>query len=977
MSGFSLHKIITVFVTSLILVTSCLSAAETGKISGRVTDSNTGEPLIGANVFITAEWSDGEAVDLAITLGAVSDISGQFFILNVRPGEYNVKCDYVGYRSAVFTQVRVQIDRTTNLSFLMDVKALKGEEVLVTAFTPNKVERDLTATKHTYSIADVEEIAGVNDITDILELQADIIDNHIRGGREGEAQNLIGGASINNPLSGNRSFAPMVNAIQEVEVMTSGFSAEYGNAQSGVINMVPREGGNKWTFNVDYSGDVPRYQIWGGNPLAEKNMPFYSLLSKPETWLIPYETDGNTKYLISNYNEYLEPASYYSHIDDSTTRVQIMYNDSLRVARMAASAWRQMARYVGMEYADRPVYKVDLTVGGPISDVLRIFIAARQKQTQTSVPVPHPNLSRQFSNNLVYQPNSKNKFTFAYHFNYSFKNSVGGPTNWFDTVIHNGKSTDTEHLFGFKLNHVFNANSYMGFAIRLLDTRDEEQPEFLDPGRYLSDGLNGYTTNNTYAGRYDNTPSGHRVNNIDYERGVEKTKTWSMETSYYNQLNKSNLIKAGAQLQYYILEVDKKIRLISPGDHRTSKYSAYPFEGALYLQDKMEFDDFVANIGLRYDFYNFNFNYLSNIFWPLQAVEDPGSSSGDGTGSPLTAKTKGFGRLQPRLGVSFPVSVNTVFHLNYGTFVQRPGFNYILRSEYTSHGDIYKIGNALLKPEKTSAWDIGIVNALPGNFRLDISAYFKDVSDLVEEAVYINSGNEQYTNYTNRDYANIKGFHVNLEKMGTFFSGYLKYNYQTAKGKASSPGGALITIYEEPLGDGSTIILPDPRDLIMDYDRTHRFIANGRIRTSNKFGPTILNSNPLASMSVSLTYKYQSGRPYTDDDQLQGLVLNKRMPSFGDLRVKVQKRIRVGEYTITAYLEGFNVLNTKEWSRRIFTDNETLQRWKAGHREELIWYDPDYEENINETRVLYQYSDAYSIYGNDPQHFRLGLRIQL
>lgn len=128
---------------------------------------------------------------------------------------------------------------------------------------------------------------------------------------------------------------------------------------------------------------------------------------------------------------------------------------------------------------------------------------------------------------------------------------------------------------------------------------------------------------------------------------------------------------------------------------------------------------------------------------------------------------------------------------------------------------------------------------------------------------------------------------------------------------------------------------------------------------------------------MTLTFKYQSGRPYTDDEKLLGLVFNKRIPSFQDLRLRVQKTFRVGGFKYAAYLEGYNILNYKEWSRRIFTDEGLLKRWKRGDRNELIWYDPTFEEDPNERRVIYQYSDANSVYDNEPRYFRIGLRIQM
>jgi len=965
------------FIIMFLLIPISLKAAETGKIAGIVLEKSSGEALIGASVYIKATWQNDEEIEIDIPQGAAADEDGYYFILNVRPGLYTLVCSFVGYKDNIIIKVPVYIDKTTEIYFDMLPELLETEAVVVTAYQPNKVEKDLTATKQTYNIAEVEQIAGVVDIADIIELQADVVDNHFRGGREGESLYLISGGSINNPLNSSKSFDPMVAALQEVEVFTSGFSAEFGNAQSGVINMVPKVGGEKWTSRIDYSLDLPHDQLWGGNPYSIENMPFFSKLSNPEEWLKTYIEDEQEKQLIRYWTDFIPEASHYNNISDPDLRLQIMRKDSLRAAQIAAYNWRQMARYVGMDYTGITPYRIDITTGGPLSNKLKLFVAVSQSEKNAVVPTTQPDLKRQWMNNLSYQLNPKDKILFSYHYSYSFKNTVGGPTNWFDTVIHNVKTIKNDQQFGIKWNHVFNPSSYMDVAVRLLSTDQDKRPDFLEGDRFISNAFNGNSTNNTYAGRYDNTPTGHRASNLSTSRGFEKTKTYSFDGSYVRQLNKSNLLKAGFQFHTYDIDVNQQFNLTSPGEHTYIKYTVKPYEGAFYIQNKMEFEDFIANIGLRYDFYNFNYNYYSNLYTPLFNPYFPDEGQARDADYARKEKTDVFGRLQPRLGISFPVSEDMVFHLNYGTFIQRPGFDYILRTKLTSRGEINEIGNARLKPEKTSAWDIGIVHALPLGFRLDISAYFKDVNDLTEQAVYVNSGNEAYINYINRDYANIKGFHVNLERVSNILNFYIRYNYQTAKGKASSPGGALVTLYETPLGDGTTVDLPDPRDIYMDYDRTHRFVANTRWHTSSDGGPEIFEIKPFTNVSVSATFKYQSGRPYTDDEKLLGLVLNKRMPAFYDLKIRIQKTFRVGGYSFTPYLEGFNILNNKEYSRKIFTDKAMLQRWKRGDRDELVWYDGTFEEDPKETRELFQYNDAYSIYDNEPRYFRLGLRIQM
>ncbi|MCW8849807.1 MAG: TonB-dependent receptor, partial [Melioribacteraceae bacterium] len=261
---FSKFKLAT-FLTLLLSIS--LFAGETGKIAGRITDSESGEPLAFANITIISQWTDGEEYPLANMLGSASDINGDYFIINISPGIYNVKVSYIGYYDEIRTKVSVSVDKTTNIDYMLKSEALTVVgDVVVTAFAIDKAERDLTATKSSYDLSKIEALPGVTDVGDILSLQADVSDGHFRGGRTGESQYLIGGSSINNPLNNSRAFDPMTIAFQQVEVYTSGFSAEYGNVQSGVINMVAKEGNlNKWQTRIDIASTNSYYKTWGGS----------------------------------------------------------------------------------------------------------------------------------------------------------------------------------------------------------------------------------------------------------------------------------------------------------------------------------------------------------------------------------------------------------------------------------------------------------------------------------------------------------------------------------------------------------------------------------------------------------------------------------------------------------------------------------------------------------------------------------------
>lgn len=969
-----------------------VSVGQSGKIAGKVTDRSTGESLPSASVYVDAVWVNGEEIKLPTPLGASTDVDGVYFILALRPGEYTLNCRLIGYAKKVITGVKVVIDRTTEVNVQLETEAILHEGVVVTAYQPGVVEKDLTATKRTYEISDVEHMAGINTIADILTLQADVIDNHFRGGREGEAQYLISGGTINNPLDASRSFEPITSALQTVDVLTSGFSAEFGNAQSGVINMVPKEGGDKWTSRIDLSMDLPHFQTWGGNPYSKENFPLYDVLTNPERWLVKFYDIGIIRPYFdkdSRYGSFIS-RKYPTTMPDSLRRL-VSRTDSLRAARFGIANWKQATREIGTNDNSIPEHKLNVTFGGPLTDDIRLFVAMQQEKGSSQgaeVPTAIPDLRRQLLSNLTFQLGRNDKLNVLFVYGYSFFNASLQPNDYFERILQNPKTIKTSHQVGAKWMHQIDQASFLELNLQLLSAKKNVNPEFLEPGRYsnIDAYLGGSGSGYAYAGSWSVQPLA--MNNLTTSRTDEKTTTLSIDGSYNAQINRNNLLKGGIQYVSYILDVQNLYSMSDLSSWKYKSYKVHPYEGALYLQDKMEFEGLIANVGLRFDFYNFNYNYFSSVFSPL-TNEDGLSVSPD---EAARTKTKPFGRLQPRFGVSFPVSEHTVFHFNYGTFVQRPPFNYIIGGRFGKSGTIYTfsdLGNATLKPERTSSWDVGIVHALPGGLRVDLSAYYKDVNDLIEQATYqdLQYNTPPFTNFTNIDFATIKGFVVSIDHKSGPLSFHVNYNYGIAKGKSSGPVGQPIHIYRTRDTHIDSLVINQgvgTKDILLDYDRTHRLLATVGLRTPSQSGPTMFGIQPFSDINLSLTFTFNSGRPYSDPSGGTLTMFNMRSPNYYDLRIRVQKSFKVGSVKYTAYAEGFNLINFKEYSYDAIFDQKNMQdallRWNDGERESLVWYNPIYRESVDReiaSKQLFLYSVAQNIYDNQPAYFRLGLWIEL
>ena len=207
----------------LLLTIQFAFSGTTGKLSGKVTSKETGDPLIGANVMI-----DGTL------LGAATDLDGNYYILQVPPGTYSVRFTMIGYQTLVMNDVRVRLDLTTTIDGSLNESVVGLEEVVVQA------ERPMIQTDVTYSQANISseevEMLPVEEFEDVLALQAGVVvtggEIHVRGGRGGEISYMVDGITVTDPYNSGIAVEIENNAIQELQFISGTFNAEYGQALS-------------------------------------------------------------------------------------------------------------------------------------------------------------------------------------------------------------------------------------------------------------------------------------------------------------------------------------------------------------------------------------------------------------------------------------------------------------------------------------------------------------------------------------------------------------------------------------------------------------------------------------------------------------------------------------------------------------------------------------------------------------------------
>lgn len=231
---------------------SGIQAATTGKISGRVSDAKTGEPLIGVNVIVENT-----------SLGAATDQDGFFFIINVPPGTYDLEVSYIGYQSQKKIGVSVQSDLTSRVDFKLEESVIEGDVVEIFAEKPS-IQRDLTASQQGFSNREIDS-APIQQLSELIDIQAGVNTvgseasgyvsgapgdgMHIRGGRENETLFLVDGIKVGDDIYGGSRYLQNTSgsSIEEMKTIIGTFNAEYGGKMAGVISAVTKDGDDKLT----------------------------------------------------------------------------------------------------------------------------------------------------------------------------------------------------------------------------------------------------------------------------------------------------------------------------------------------------------------------------------------------------------------------------------------------------------------------------------------------------------------------------------------------------------------------------------------------------------------------------------------------------------------------------------------------------------------------------------------------------------
>ncbi len=821
-------------------------AGTTGKLTGQVTDATTGNPLVGVNVILEGT-----------TLGAATDLNGDFIVLMIPPGVYTVIARMMGYDPLRYDNVRISIDKTTKLDFQLNESVLElGQEVTIVAERP-LVQMDLTSSEAVIS-AETINLLPVENFNDVVELQAGVVEGHFRGGRVGEVMYMIDGIPVNDVFSGEAAFQVENNSISELEVISGTFNAEYGQAMSGVVNIVTKEGGN------EYHGGAT---VYFGDYISSNKDIFWNINKLNPTYNFQFSLNGPILPALGDKLSFFATARYYDTEGFMYGKKVFLPTDNSDFQAGASNPEQWIIESHNQQYpfSEEIARKlIDEADAVPMNPDHRISLQGKFTFK--------PWISDKFDYEIFFEKNKNRDYTHEFRLNpegiyWHYDDGIKHSFTW--TRVFSSRTFAT-----LKFSHF--ERQYEQYNKK--DRFDEiyEIPE----QRLKETGVNAFHTGGLQKWQL-----------------YRSTRTSLAKLDLTSQVTKAHQFKLGIELKAHKLKLhefkvvpEQPDRLSPLGSFNNNKYSRLPQEFAAYIQDKIELSYMIVNAGVRFDYFNSKGEIPTDF-------KEPQTSP--------TEDAKITSQVSPRVGIAYPITDKGKIHVSYGHFFQIPKLENIYTNpefdifelqsltDPPPHSTLNIIGNANLEPERTVAYEVGLQQQILEDFSIDVTAFYKDIRNLLGTEVLFDIASNRYFRYVNIDYGNVKGITLAIEKRQTGGIGAsLDYTYQIAKGPHSDPRDAYndLQANREPIKQ----LIP------LDWDRRHQLNAT-------------VTFMPMPQFALSLIGRLGTGLPYTVEQiggKLSAGTKNSgRRPTIYNVDVYTYKDFKLANLNFSIFLRIYNLLD--------------------------------------------------------------------
>lgn len=734
---------------------------------------------------------------------------------------------------------------------------------------------------------------------------------NVRGGRANQVAYIVDGFSVRDPISGNTTATIAPDAVDQIVVMTGGFNAEYGRIMSGAINVTTKRGTQKFsgnlhavTDNIGVGSDPQDYNIYDfslSGPLIPGNDKVNFFVSGSRAW----ERNRTPKYNISG--DYfdgvaemdsveLADAGYVPTINtfDSYSTDFENYRDGVLPANWR-DGWSWQGK-IGIDLTQN--LKVDIGTLGSVDKYQRyqhryLFNAKHTAYFEDENMAFNAKVTYQLNKNTVMNLAgnyfSVSRFTGDgyYKDDYMAYGRPNGNPNYDETFLFFAWDdmdgvTETEMTnYGWDTD-VWGAEAADWDSVAFVTSGNEA---------HVNRGAFGKRSSSYYGFDFNVISQVHPDHEVKFGFDMQRHKLRFYQAIYANRAwafldNPGYAAQDNETYGYYFDPVKNElVESDDPtkGDHAWQYGEPYedlngngsydqgePFEDvgngydgpkepttfAFYLQDKYEYEGIVLNFGLRYDYLDPNTDRLKNEEYPLGDPDDPNTVNPNRLDPEDLEASEAQTAFSPRIGIGFPVTETTVFHASYGVFYQQPDLSdlyagmtyfeyYVRNSPYFTF-----VGNPNLDWEKTTAYEFGLRHQLSERSVLEITSYYKSISDLAQlqnQASFPAS----FTTYRNTDYGTVKGFDFSFRTLRTNnLAMSLDYSLSWATGTGSTSTSTYNSQWHGEEQPKTTAPL--------DYDQRHKFTFNMDYRYGNNAPISLLNN-----FGVNILGNLASGTPYT------------------------------------------------------------------------------------------------------------------
>lgn len=723
-------------------------AGTTGKLSGRIADAGA-KPVTFAAVMI-----------VGTRLGSNTDAEGRYNIINVPPGVYDLTVNHLAYKQVTLKDVLVTVDNTTWQDVTLESSVQNIGEVVIQAERP-LIDVRVTSARATVTAEQIKQLP-VQELQEVVNLQAGVVNGHFRGGRLGEVQYQVDGVSVNDPYTNKSSLSIDRSLLQEVQVISGVFDAEYGQAMSGVVNAVLKEGTDSLQWNAE---------LYGGG--------FYF-------------PDGNRR-----------PVAHDDRVQLTGTRsAQASVSGPLPVPRTTfllsgrRNVWADYVRGQALDPNEPIRPDSSLNLVGPRSPI---------------------GYSREWSGLVKITNHSLSGIKVSYQAIVNQREGRSSNYAWIYNPNGLSKQRQVSIVHGLDWTHSLGGSTFYNLSVRenYVDYRDMLHESFRDSAY---DAAGTPVTNPLIA-------SGSLiVKGAELTRFIQKTDVAMVKGSFTSQITRDQMIKCGADLQWpnvtfgnpgYLREVGG---VLTRNDNEPPDFPApkryRPTIAAAYGQSQLEWNDFTVRTGLRLEYFHAHASLPSDLANPANSIQ--------GAPASLPVAVKGKTVVSPRVAMAYPITERAGIHFAYGHFTQYPSLSDIfsnadyakLYSLQANASGIPVMGNPDIGAERTVQYELGYKQMVTKDLGASLNLFYKDIRDLLGVEFITTYNLAQYGRLTNVDFGDVIGFTVSVDqrKFGRFGS-TLDYTWQHAQGNSSDP---KETARRAEAGED-----PRPRLIPLGWDQRH------------------------------------------------------------------------------------------------------------------------------------------------------------